>query len=97
MEIIIEKLLEIEALIKKQYFLSKEFLLLEEAAGYLGISSSAMYKLKGKNVIPFSQPGGKIIYFKRIDLDNWIFNNMNLSVEGITDEVDRSLNRNLKS
>ncbi len=97
MEIIFQKLLEIEALVKKQYVLNKELLLLGEAAEYLGISDSAMYKLKRKNLIPFSQPGGKIIYFKRVDIESWVLNSIVASDDEVSNDVDKHLSRNLKS
>lgn len=97
MEIIIEKLLEIEALVKKQYVLSKDFLILQEAAEYLQLSKSALYKLTSSKTIPYYVPGGKIIYFRRSELDTWLNTNRIASIEDKSNEVDRYLNRNLKS
>lgn len=45
---------------------------LEEAASYLGVSKSHLYKLTSKSEIPHYKPNGKTIYFKRGDLDNWV-------------------------
>jgi excisionase family DNA binding protein len=44
---------------------------LEEAAEYLGVSKSYLYKLTSKSEIPHFKPKGKTIYFRRVDLDNW--------------------------
>jgi len=73
METIKEELLEIKKLIKKQHILVKEILTLEETVIYLGLSKSTLYKLTSKKQIPHYVPGGKKIYFKRSELDNWIF------------------------
>jgi len=51
---------------------SKEFMTLEEIADYLSISKSAVYKLTSKKEIPFYIPGGKKIYFKKEEVDDWI-------------------------
>ncbi len=49
---------------------SKEDLLLttEEAAAFLNISKSALYKLTAQRMIPFSSPTGKRNYFRRSEL-----------------------------
>ncbi len=41
----------------------------DEAAEYLGITKSNLYKLTSSREIPFYKPGGKTCYFKREDLD----------------------------
>ncbi|ARN78247.1 hypothetical protein BST97_09720 [Nonlabens spongiae] len=50
----------------------KEFLSVAELSIYLGISMSAVYKLTSKNEIPFYCPGGKKIYFKKQEINQWI-------------------------
>ncbi len=50
----------------------KEFMTVDELADYLGLSKSAVYKITSKKEIPFYNPGGKKIYFKRIEVDAWI-------------------------
>lgn len=75
MDIIQEKLKVIESYIIKQQVLCKEVLTIDEAAIYLGLSKSALYKLTCKKVIPYYVPGGKKIYFSRKELDSWVFKN----------------------
>lgn len=43
-----------------------------EAAEYLGIKVSYLYKLMMRRVIPYYKPGGKLCYFDRDDLDKWL-------------------------
>lgn len=50
----------------------KEFMTVGELAEYLELSKSAIYKLTSKREIPFYNPGGKKIYFKRSEVDTWI-------------------------
>lgn len=49
-----------------------EFLNAQNAAQFLGISKSALYKLTSKGKIKFYKPSGKLIYFFKDDLVNYI-------------------------
>jgi excisionase family DNA binding protein len=51
---------------------SKSFLTLSEAAIFLGISKSTLYKHTSAGEIPYNKPNGKIILFRREDLETWI-------------------------
>ena len=68
----------IEKHIQEQTVLKKETMKLSEAALYLGISKSFLYKLTSKRSIPFYRPGNKLIFFRRIDLDAWIQQNKSI-------------------
>lgn len=94
---IFQKLQKIETLLEKQIVLTKEFLTLEEAAEYLNLSKSALYKITSRKEIPFYNPGGKKIYFKRLDLDNWIIKGKAISDIEIKEEIAQYLTRNSKS
>ena len=61
---------ELKELIEKD-----ERLTLQEACIYLDISSSTLYKLTSKNKIPHFKPNGKKIYFRKSDLNDWLFRN----------------------
>jgi excisionase family DNA binding protein len=50
----------------------KEILNAEEAIALMGISKSMLYKMTHTNEIPFYKPGGKILYFKRAELMDWM-------------------------
>ena len=58
----------------------------EEARAFLQVSKSTLYKLTHKKLILFSKPGGKVLYFKKADLINWMNSNPVKSAEQI-DEV----------
>tara|TARA_R110002072_G_scaffold7503_2_gene40614 strand:- start:368782 stop:369054 length:273 start_codon:yes stop_codon:yes gene_type:complete len=53
----------------------KPVLTFEEACKYCGVSASSMYKHTSSNRIAFYKPEGKLIYFKREELDEWMLRN----------------------
>src|ERR1700730_15581930 len=52
-----------------------EVLTSEEAAIFLNIEKSYLYKLTSAGILPFSKPNGKMIYFSRQDLVKWALSN----------------------
>lgn len=53
-------------------FCTKKVLTSEEAAKYMGISLSYLYKLTMRMQIPHSKPMGKMVYFDRDELEQWL-------------------------
>lgn len=53
----------------------KEVLTSDEAARYMGISKSYLYKLTMKREIPCYKPLGKVVYFNRKELETWLQSN----------------------
>lgn len=89
---ILEQLDRIENLLRA----SKTVMSLEEASEYTGISRSYLYKLTAKGEIPFSKPRGKIIYFSREKLDNWLLSNSKKSAGELKSEALNYTFRNKK-
>lgn len=56
-------------------FCTKEVLTSDEAAGYMGVSKSYLYKLTMNQQIPHYKPMGKMCYFNRLELEQWLQNN----------------------
>ena len=56
-------------------FCTKEVLTSEEAAKYMGVSKSYLYKLTMRQQIPHYKPMGKMVYFNRLELEQWLQNN----------------------
>ncbi|PRP68277.1 helix-turn-helix domain-containing protein [Nonlabens agnitus] len=83
-EIILQKLANIETMLQEQNLLKKEVLNLNEAAAYLDISASHLYKLTSQKQIPHFCPQGKKLYFNRTELDQWLQRNRQIT----TDEID---------
>ncbi len=94
MEFIQKQIEELKKLLEESKLQNKKFLTLEESANYLSISKSHLYKLTSRNDIPFYQPTGKKIYFKKTEIDEWIFNSKVQPVSDIENEVEHYLGRN---
>lgn len=56
-------------------FCTKEVLTSEEAAKYMGVSKSYLYKLTMRQMIPHYKPMGKMCYFVRAELERWLQSN----------------------
>lgn len=54
---------------------TKEVLTTDEAAKYLGVSKSYLYKLTMQQKIPHYKPLGKMCYFNRVELEQWLQSN----------------------
>ncbi len=78
-EIILHKLSRIE----KHIFGLKTILNVEELSDYTGFKKSYIYKLVHTNSIPYSKPNGKILFFERKKIDDWLLQNKHKSNEDI--------------
>jgi excisionase family DNA binding protein len=76
----LEKLREQLNRIEEKLTAQKSVLNLDEAATFLGISKSHLYKLTSTGGIPCYSPGGKKLYFNRSELEKWALE----SDEGLT-------------
>ncbi|MEI8092972.1 MAG: helix-turn-helix domain-containing protein [Spirochaetales bacterium] len=47
----------------------------KEAAAYLKVSPFTLHRWTSKGLIPFYKPNGRTNYFKRTDLDAFVFRN----------------------
>lgn len=81
---------------KMQLIAKKEILNFKEAIIYLGVSKSLLYKITSKRKITFSKPNGGKIYFKKIDLDNWMLQNNKNSLDVLEDNVMNHLKQNAR-
>lgn len=82
---------------EKSYLLQKEVLSFEEARVYLdNISSSYLYKLTSARKIPHYCPTGKLIYFRRSELDDWVFKSRRKTIDEIESEANSYLKMNGK-
>src|SRR5574337_105135 len=83
---------KIEKRLEDLLMTSKEALTFEEAWKFLRISASQLYKLVGKQ-IPAFKPGGKLLYFKRRDFENWMLSNRKKTDKKLTAEALNKLER----
>lgn len=86
-------LLEIIQILKKHSFCNKEFFSFQEACDYLDLSPSFLYKMTSQRRIAFYVPNGKKIYFRKLELDNWLSKNRNESIENITCDINDVLKK----
>ena len=65
------------------YLNQKTVLNFDEAAKFLSLSKSYLYKLTHKCIVPHYKPNGKNVYFNRLELEQWLQTNKSLSIEEI--------------
>ena len=71
---------------------AKEVLTLEEAALFMGISKSSLYKMTHLHELPFFRPNGKLIYFEKAELLKWMRQNRNMSEAETKEAAAQKLN-----
>ena len=76
-EVINERLKSIE----ETLYTTKDILNMKEVCQYLDISQSLLYKLKCSGEIPHFKPRGKMIFFEKKELIEWIKKSNLLSSE----------------
>ena len=52
-----------------------------EAAKYMGIALSTLYKMTSAGIIPFSKPNNKMIYLSKENLDSWLMSKPRIGKE----------------
>ncbi len=72
----------------------KEVLTLEEAATYTGLSKSCLYKLTSAKTIPHFKPNGKVVFFNREALEQWMMSNPVATVTDLNDRAQAYCMRN---
>lgn len=77
--LILEKLSEIAGKLDEQNLLQKNVLNFNETTRYLNVSPSHLYKLTSSRAIPHFCPQGKKLYFKCLELDDWLQRNRQLT------------------
>ena len=85
--IVLEKLNSIKKMLMEQNMLKKEVLTFNEAAIYLEVSHSHLYKMTSTGVVPSYKPNGKKLYFNRKELDSWLLSNKQCSQEEIEQQA----------
>ena len=81
--LILERLDRLERLL----IANKEVLTFEETCDYTGISRSYLYKLTASGRIPHSKPNGKMLFFEKAKLVEWLLQNKRKSKHDIEAEA----------
>lgn len=82
-ELILHKLNRIE----RHIFSLKTILNVEELAEYTGFKKSYIYKLVHTNSLPFSKPNGKVLFFDKVKIDEWLLQNPSKSMGEIEQQA----------
>lgn len=69
-----EVIIHLEEIEKKLYML-KDVMTVEEAADFMGVKKSLIYKMTHNREISFFKPNGKGLYFERSELIDWMKRN----------------------
>ena len=77
-------------------FTTKEVLTSDEAAKYMGISKSYLYKLTMRQQIPHSKPLGKMCYFNRLELERWLQTNRVATSDELNERAQSYCSHNRK-
>lgn len=72
---ILTRLTKLEQWMRQNVLLQKTVFSIEEAATYLNMKVTYLYKLTSKKLIPHSKGNGKLLSFKREELDEWRLKN----------------------
>lgn len=83
-----EGLLERLSLMEENIYTTKKVLTFTEACFYLGISESLLYKLTSTKEVPHYKPRGKMLYFNKDELDQWLMQNTVPTISAITKAVE---------
>ena len=58
-----------------------------EAALWLGLSHSSLYKMTSERKLPYYKPGGKRIFFKTEEIKSWVLSKRTPSVDELKSGV----------
>lgn len=88
MEEVLNRLKRIEDILEAKQE-SVNILTVPQTAKFLNISQSHLYRLTSQNAIPHYSPGGKRIYFKRVELEEYLVAKLKCDKGNNTPLVDR--------
>ena len=69
--------------------MEKKLLTFKEACDYTGLSDSALYKLTSKRNVPHYKPRGKMVYFNRLELEDWLQQNRVATVQELETQTNK--------
>ena len=84
------KIVELQSRVNKLEnlcYMTKEVLNLEEASAFLGIAKSTLYKMTHLNQLPYFKPAGKLIFFEKKKLIDWVRGVKSKSIDEIKEEA----------
>ena len=85
---------QLDRIEKYSLLAAKNVLVLEEAALILGVAASTLYKMTMRNQVPYYKPNGKLIYFNKQELEDWMQQNR---IAAANEIEDNAANYNLRN
>lgn len=77
----VENLLQRLDLLENSIYTTKKVFTFQEACMYIGVSESMLYKLTASKEIPHYKPRGKMVYFAKEELDEWLLQNCDPTID----------------
>ena len=77
----VENLLQRLDLLENSIYTTKKVFTVQEACMYIGVSESMLYKLTASKEIPHYKPRGKMVYFAKEELDEWLLQNCEPTID----------------
>ena len=87
---------DVDGVVRKIQPSDADFMSLREAARYLRVSISTLYKLASAKKITRYKPGGKLVYFLKADLDDYVLHNRFPSDSEIARTVGKGMSKSKK-
>ena len=87
--LIIQKLERLEALIIGT---SQQIFTVDDVVSYTGFSKSYVYKLVHNNILPYSKPNNRTLFFTKKEIDEWLMQNKSKSISQIEQEAISYIN-----
>ncbi|RYZ53246.1 MAG: DNA-binding protein [Sphingobacteriales bacterium] len=66
---------------------AESLLTVPQLSEYLGLSVSTIHKMTSKRTMPFYRPGGKVILFRKNEIDEWLLKHRQPSLSEIRLQV----------
>ncbi len=66
----------------------------EQMVEYTGLSRSFLYKLSSTGRVPCSKPNGKLIFFEKKSVDDWLLRNQKATNEELETEANTYITLN---
>lgn len=74
----------------------KQILSFKEALLFMDVSKSFLYKLTSQGSITFFKPNNGKLYFRKVDLENWMLQNEQKSLASVREEYEEKIFKNGK-
>lgn len=85
-----KELMKRVSLLEENLYSNKDVFNLGEACAYLGMSESLLYKLTANREIPHYKPRGKNIFFSKEELDAWLLQHYEPTVDEVMSNAEQA-------